>query len=485
MTRDKLKLTGIFALFLLFGSALALLIYFAQVFNRTEFLPGVEIAGISVRGYNQEQACDAVQKLVDQADNTEILFYKDDYLYHTKLSNLREAVDVQQLVGAIRKQEQHRHWMGKFLNLDGSKKIAYPLNISYSQAAIDQMVGEWKKHLAVECQNARLEIDRQKGLVVVPSRIGKTIDKSLTISKLPQRWQDVRQTIKIPIMVKDQRPLVNEEELNNMGQLSEFSTWYKTAEVDRSYNLSKAAAAINASVVAPGGVFSFNRTVGQRLAEYGYRDAMVIVNGKFEPGLGGGVCQVSSTLYNACLLAGLSIAERHNHALSVSYVPLGQDATVSYGTQDFRFKNNTGYPLYIRSIAAAGKLTTNIYGHLAFKQRIKITNVVDQVIDFQTIQQVDETLPPGTEKVENKGMPGYVVRSFRTFYDINGNVIRKEQLARDTYKPLNKLVSVGPQVVEPPAEPPDVTEPVTEPEGTVPEDTNQPLPQDTSTDTTL
>jgi vancomycin resistance protein YoaR len=214
---------------------------------------------------------------------------------------------------------------------------------------------------------------------------------------------------------------------------------------------------INKSIIAPQTVFSFNNTVGIRTMERGYLDALVIVGNKFEPGLGGGICQVSSTLYNAALLAGLEIVERSNHGLAVAYVPLGRDATVAWGIQDFRFKNNTDSPVYIRAITGGGTLTINVYGDLKYKKRINVSNIIDQTIDFKTIKELDLKLQPGEEKVDHKGNPGYVVRSFRNFYDNNGKLEKTELLARDTYKPLNKLILEGPPIV--PAPPGDDSDP--------------------------
>ena len=255
----------------------------------------------------------------------------------------------------------------------------------------------------------------------------------------PKIW-----TCLIPISHIAIAPTVDSADLQNMGELASFTTWYKIAEIDRTHNLSKAAQSINGSVIPAGGVFSFNGIVGPRTYELGYRDAMVIISGIFEPGLGGGICQVSSTIYNAVLLAGLDIVERHNHSLAVAYIPLGRDATVAYGIQDFKFSNNTNSPIYIRALASGGNLTVTIYGNIDYRQKIEISNVVDLVTPFNEIIKEDNDLSPGTEKVETNGIPGYVVRTFRTFFDQNGNKIKTENLATDRYIPLNKLLLVGP-----------------------------------------
>ena len=231
------------------------------------------------------------------------------------------------------------------------------------------------------------------------------------------------QVLKIPIIIRKQEPQITDAILSNMGQLSSYTTNYDLALVNRSHNLYVAASSIDKSIVAPHTVFSFNNTVGQCTAEKGYLDAMVIVTGKFEPGLAGGICQVSSTLYNASLLAGMDIMERRNHSLAVTYVPLGRDATVANGSQDFKFRNNTDDPIYIRATASGGRLTISIYGNLKYKKKIEISNIIDQTLDFTTLIEQDPTLKPGEEKVDHNGQPGYVVRSFRTFYDEDGKII--------------------------------------------------------------
>lgn len=297
--------------------------------------------------------------------------------------------------------------------------------------------------------------------MVIPAQKGIEVDIQPTLAALPGEWQPM-EDIDIKIAVQEIEPGIKESDLRGMGEISSFSTWYNPGQTDRSHNVVLAARALNNTMVTAGEAFSFNKRVGPRLAEKGYRDALVIVGDRYEQGLAGGICQVSSTLYNACLLAGLEIIERHNHNLAVAYVPLGQDATVSYGAQDFRFRNNLGDPVYIWAQAGGGKVTMKIYGNLKHRQNIRVSHIVDQVIDFEEIRETKEDLAPGTEEVEHNGGPGYVVRSFRTFYSADGSVVRQEQLARDRYRPLNRLVYEGPLAENlPPGDgtPPEVTPP--------------------------
>lgn len=143
--------------------------------------------------------------------------------------------------------------------------------------------------------------------------------------------------------------------------IGQYTTHFDSSQINRTENIRLAAKALDGKRLAPGERFSFNRSVGERNVEAGFKVAQIIEGDAFVPGLGGGVCQVSSTLYNAVLLAQLDILERHQHSLPVNYVPSGQDATVAYGVLDFRFKNNTGKNLLIQSFLERTTLTFRIY----------------------------------------------------------------------------------------------------------------------------
>lgn len=144
--------------------------------------------------------------------------------------------------------------------------------------------------------------------------------------------------------------------------LSSFTTWFDGSVKERAHNIALAAEKLNGKVLASGGVLSFNAVVGPRTAANGFKIAKIIEGGKFVPGYGGGVCQVSTTLYNAALLAGLEIVEYHPHSLLVSYVPPSRDAMVSGDYFDLRIKNPSPVPVYIRATAAENSITFSLYG---------------------------------------------------------------------------------------------------------------------------
>lgn len=241
--------------------------------------------------------------------------------------------------------------------------------------------------------------------------------------------------------------------------VSSFSTRYDASNVNRSTNLKIAAGKINGKVLMPGEEFSYNKVVGKRTVEEGYRDAKIFADGGVVDGLAGGICQISSTLYNAVLLANLEVTERKNHTYTTSYVPAGRDATVVYGVKDFKFKNSRNYPIKIEATVNGGIAEFKIHGvQEAEEYEIRILPVTTGSIPYSTKYTQDASLAPGQHVVSQSGHAGYRVTTYKEVR-LNGNVISKEAISNDTYSPMNTIVRVGPNA---PAMP-TVAEPVPAP----------------------
>jgi len=416
------------------------------------FLPGVKIASVPVEGYKRSEAALVVEKWVDKLYANPVRFEHETYSYETTLKELCLPLNATSIVNEVIRKEKQRGWLEKIKNLDGSKSVVYPVSINYKPQAMADLNQLWGPLFNSEPVNAFIKVDQEKGLVIEPGKSGKIVDIDKTFARLPHEWVEIN-ALTSPIVLAEKQPRIKAEDFNDIKELASFTTWYNVNDVNRTKNLSLAADLINGIMINPDEIFSFNETVGPRTYDSGYRDALIISSGNFEPGLGGGICQVSSTLYNAVLLAGLEIVERHNHALAVAYVPLGQDATVAHGLQDFKFINNTAYPLHIRSLAKDGKLTINVYGNINYKPKVNVYNVIDKVTDFEVVEKVDPQLKNGEQIIDHEGINGYTVRSFRSFLNEKGEIIKTEQLSYDVYKPLNKLVYVGLSEEEPMQEP--------------------------------
>ena len=225
--------------------------------------------------------------------------------------------------------------------------------------------------------------------------------------------------------------------------ISEFTTKYDASNVNRSINLRIAAEKINGTVLMPGEEFSYNKVVGKRTVEEGYKDAKIYADGGVVDGLAGGICQISSTLYNAVLLANLEVTERYNHTYTTSYLPGGRDATVVWGSKDFKFVNTRSYPIKIEASVKSGIAEFKFHGIAEETEyEIKIIPVVTGSIPFSTVYEDDPSLPFGVERVKQGGHSGCRVTTYKEVR-LNGNTISKDVITTDTYNPMKKIIIRG------------------------------------------
>lgn len=253
-------------------------------------------------------------------------------------------------------------------------------------------------------------------------------------------------------------------------QLATFTTRYDVSDVDRSTNLQIACQKINGKVILAGETFSYNKALGPRTVAAGYKNGKVYEGGEVVDGIGGGICQISSTLYNTVLMSNLEIVERRNHQFVTSYLPAGRDATVVYGVIDFKFKNTRQYPVRLVATAKNGIATVSMYG-------IKEENEYTFSFNTKTIASIpmstkyeeDASLPVGTEKIKQKGHNGMKTQTYITKM-LNGKAISTTLLSQDTYDAMTKIVIKGtnasvtpePEPTPTPTPAPEVTPPSTE-----------------------
>lgn len=225
--------------------------------------------------------------------------------------------------------------------------------------------------------------------------------------------------------------------------LSTFSTNYQASNVNRTTNLRLASNKINGTVLLPGEEFSYNKTVGERTVSAGFKEAAVFNAGRVENGLGGGICQISSTLYDAVVMANLDVTVRRNHQFVTSYVKAGADATVVWGSQDFKFKNTRKYPVRITATVEGGVATVQVWG---VKEEVEYDITIETkktaTISYTTQYIQDASLPAGQQKVVQSGNNGQKVEAYKVT-KLNGQVISTTLLSKDTYNAMKKIVHVG------------------------------------------
>jgi len=270
------------------------------------------------------------------------------------------------------------------------------------------------------------------------------VDFAISIEQAKEILKEEKEEYIIPLKIT-----IPEKTIDNLGEeafpskLAEFVTRYDISNKNRSNNLEIASKKIDGTIILPGEIFSYNKIVGERTIAEGYKEAAIYSGGKVIDGIGGGICQLSSTLYNTVIYANLEIVSRTNHRFSTSYVTEGRDATVSWGTIDFQFKNTRTYPIKIVSTVRNGIVRVEIYGIEEEKEyEVQIESDITEVIPY-TINYIDDNeLEKGTEIVEQQGFNGAKSVTYKVV-KYNGILISKTLLSNDTYSPMEKIIRRG------------------------------------------
>lgn len=319
-----------------------------------------------------------------------------------------------------------------------------------------------KNEIEQEAQNPMLDLVADpSGNTVIPAQVGIYMDINQAkdiINASSERY------VQIPLQIVE--PTHTTEEFKALlfrDVLGQGSSNYNAGQTGRTTNVRLASTACNEVILNPGEVFSFNDTVGPRTYERGFKDATIYVGNETEEGVGGGICQVSSTIYYATLRADLEIVERKCHSRMVTYVPLGEDATVAWGYIDYRFKNNTEYPIKLEVTSGNSKVSVKIIGtQTTANKEVKISTKTLSHTPFETQRVIDSTLPVGTEKVDSNGYTGYKTESYRVVY-INGVEVSRTFENSSTYTKYDKIINYNPGegIVDPVTGDPAGGDPVT------------------------
>ncbi|MDX2064146.1 MAG: VanW family protein [Fimbriimonadaceae bacterium] len=317
-------------------------------------------------------------------------------------------------------------------------------------AAIDK-VNENLSEAKVEFVAGQIKLTPEKTPVALSE---EAFQQNLSnILSNPKDWS-------LPLPLTEGKKRIPDEELGKIREVvSSFSTTFSAGNRPRSSNIRLAAQYFDGKILLPGQRISYNDTVGQRTRARGFKEAGVYVNGRHDTGIGGGICQVSTTLYNAALFANMKIVQRQCHSLPVPYVPVGRDATVNWGSIDLVLENNLGQPIAIDSEYTPGRLTFRILGTKVPGQMVKITGTGVRYRDRGVRRVVDPSIPAGVTRVIEGGSAARATSTFRTVY-VNGQVVKREPLGVSSYYGSPRIIAVGSRRAAPkpaPVAPPDGT----------------------------
>ena len=312
---------------------------------------------------------------------------------------------------------------------------------------------------------------------IVPEQFGADFDVAAAQTALDGAAPG--ETVSVPAVIEE--PEVTASDLKMLlfrDVLGEART-HVSGSTGRIGNVKLSAKLINGIVLNSGDTFSYNDSVGKRTEARGFKPAPAYVKGETVDEVGGGICQTSSTLYLACLLSNMEITERYAHRYVPAYIDWGMDATVSWGGPDYKFTNNTLYPVKIVTEYSKGYLTIKLLGTNIDGIRVKMTNEVLSKTPWETVYQEDSTMAPGSpDVVKVTPYTGYKVKTYQTIYDKNGSVIDSHFEAASDYKVRNKVVLQAPAAA-PGSAPADLPADTPAPSDTPAETPQQPEPAPT------
>lgn len=358
--------------------------------NRTELMPLLD---------EQNQLLQKEKLILSQGDAEETWSYQD-LKVHYDATSLDEAMTLGRTGNLV--EQWYDRWHIRFNGKSSSLKAVY------DEKVLQQKIDHLAKTYGQPPQNAYPTFHSDGSVTFSKGRPYLKIDTAALQQAAAERMQSGQAgELEIPVTEK-QDPNMTAQEAKAVNRvLGQYSTCFYP-EKNRSRNIELAAQSIDGVYIRPGEIFSYNQTTGSRSAANGYLEAPVIINGKLVPGSGGGVCQVSTTLFNAVLLAGLEVTERTCHYSPASYAPIGRDATVAEGSLDFCFRNHLKQGIYIYTEYTPGRVTIWILGNQEdVPSQVDITKTKDEILPFKTVTRVDPNQQE--DKKEEIGHEGHQV----------------------------------------------------------------------------
>lgn len=438
--------------------------------------PGVTIDNIDISGMSKEEAKDSVEKhLENEIAQKKLNIKVENQDFELSYLDVNPQYNIDSVVEQAFQFGKDYGILEKYSLIKKGQLQEIPINFEYDEEKLKEFEKTIENKVTLEPKNAKINISN--GNISVQNELdGKSINIEEMDSKIKEALKsNASETIELDLETKKAK--ITAQELSKIkGSMGSYSTSYGTSSWGRSTNIEIATKSINSTIVMPGEEFSFNDVVGERSAERGYQEAGTYVGNKVEPGIGGGICQVSSTLYRAAMRANLRSTERTNHSMVVGYMEPGLDATVAYGYLDYKFKNTYDFPIYIEGITAGKVVTYTIYGDPAILngKSYEMANEIISVYPPETKEVQDPSILEGERVVEGGAMTGYKVNSYQITYE-NGVEANRELISTDNYAKVDSIIKVGimkPNKEEPQEEP---QEPPTT--GEISEE-NQPSPQE-------
>lgn len=403
----KYKIVGLVAIICVLGVSIN---YFNKKYIYTNVIAkNIFVEGIDVSNLTKEEAINYVNENVILGELQLNYNGETNVISPDEIDLKYNTSEVVEKAYNYTKTDSYFENVKRFFDLNKNSKNL-EIKSLYNENKLSEKIQNISDSINVDMKNAKVYISDSGNISVSSATIGKELDIASTKESIYDAIKN-KDYKSIDLKVNIKEPKISTEAVKSVNTLlAEFSTKFSTKDSNRVTNVVLSAKATSDVLLMPGEEFSYNNLTGKRTASNGYKDAPVIINGKLEQDVGGGVCQVSSTLFNSVLYSGLDVTSRRNHSLKSSYVSIGRDAMVSDGGSDFRFKNPYSHPVYIKNTVSNGVITSKIYGNISDKKNISI-----------------KVEPYTTEGLD-------AAKTYIEYKDSNGKVIRTQYISNSVYK---------------------------------------------------
>lgn len=410
---------------------------------------GVKIDSVNVGDMTEKEVKKAVKSHVKKKTNIKVQLRINKDKITTTLKDLGYKWENRELVEQVMEVGKQGNVIKRYKDSVDLKKNGktFELKMGIDQKKMKAKLEELCKAFNVDAKNASLEATGH-GFKIIAEKEGCEVDYETTVNQLvsyiEKQW-DKKSAIQLEATTKITKPKYTTKDCKKVSNtpMGSYTTQFTAGVVNRNANIRNGAEKLNGNVVYPGEIFSCNEHLVPWTEDNGWKPAGTYSEGSVVDSLGGGICQVSSTLYNALLNAEIKVVERYPHSMAVSYVPLSADAALAGDYKDLVFENNTDAPIYVQGVYTEGAITFNIYGHDTRKKghSVEYVSKTTKTIPIKTATKKDPTLPAGTKKV-TPGHVGYVAELYKITYE-NGKQVSKELVHTSTYAMAPTTTLVG------------------------------------------
>ena len=436
----------VFTLLLLSTTSFVYWVYEPFVCEREVFIVGVKVGDVALTGLSRDHALNALEERFEPCLDQTLVIVDNGFRFFCQPREWGFSFDYEAMLAEAFALGHEGSILRQWIERRNIKRdpVEHQVKIITDRVLLGELIRLLEMQVNVEPIKSNIIVNKEGQVKHTPSRLGRQLNTHRLLEALSEAIiSKERKELTLPV---DQvNPALVDEEVAGWGLtsvISFYTTEFDEGNLDRTNNLKVSVARLHGALLPSKQQFSFNRWVGPRDLKHGYKEAPVVLENELVPGIGGGICQVSTTLYNAWLLAGFKVSKRHNHSLPITYVEMGRDAAVVYGAQDLVFTNPLKTPILISAVIEGNSLTVALLGKGTRKYRYTLEPRIVERIPPQLVRVEDPSLEQGHEVIEEQGQEGFKVELWRKSF-LDGEEVGSERLGLSVYKPKPRLIRVG------------------------------------------